>query len=338
MINSIVMLTQNSTIIIGDIAKIFGVIMDTIYNVFSSIGIESLGVSIIIFTILVRVLMLPLAFKQQKSMKEMQKIQPQLKKLQEKYKNKKDPEQQQKYQMEMNKLYKEHNVSPFGGCLPLLVQFPIIMSLFQVLRNIPAYIGTVKDLYSGIATNVVNAEGAGTFLTDLAASGSTAVKDFDLTNIDKVIDVIGKFSTDQWTTFIDQFGSTSSIIGQNYDKITEIYMFFGTINLADKPDLMSVAILLPVLNVVVQFMSTKASMENQSGEQNQTQKSMMYTMPLITAFFVATMPAGLGLYWLASSMFQWGQQVVINKHLHSDEKDTKEIKEDKNISTKKLKK
>lgn len=338
MINSIVMLTQNSTFIIGDIAKIFGVIMDTIYNVFSSIGIESLGVSIIVFTLLVRVLMLPLAFKQQKSMKEMQKIQPDLKKLQDKYKNKKDPEQQQKYQMEMNKLYQEHGVSPFGGCLPLLVQFPIIMSLFQVLRNIPAYIGTVKDLYSGIATSVMNLDGANDFLSGLASEGANAVKDFDITNVDKVIDVIGKFSTETWATFIGQFGSSATIIGDNYEKITDIYMFLGTINLADTPDLMSIGILLPVLNVVVQFMSTKASMANQSGDQNQTQKSMMYTMPLITAFFVATMPAGLGLYWLASSLFQWGQQVVINNHLHSNDKDKKDTKETKDTKVKKLKK
>lgn len=324
--NYLVLLTQNDTFLIGDIAKIFGVVMDTIYNILSGIGIETLGVSIIVFTIVVRALMLPLAFKQQKSMKEMQKIQPDLKKLQDKYKNKKDPESQQKYQMEMQKLYQEHGVSPFGGCLPLLVQFPIIMALFQVLRNIPAYIGSVKELYAGIATSVMNLDGANDFLSGVASEGATAVKDFDITVVDKVIDVIGKFTPELWTDFIAQFGSLAPVIETNFDKISEIYMFAG-INLAASPDLMSIGILLPVLNVAVQFMVSKSSMTSNGQEVSQQQKSMMYTMPLITAFFVATMPAGLGLYWLASSSFQWVQQIVINNHLHANDKkkDAKKI-------------
>jgi len=315
MINSIVFLTKNTIPIIGSIADIFGIIMNSIYNFFSTIGIESLGLSIIIFTLIVRALMIPLAFKQQKSMKEMQKIQPQLKKVQDKYKNKKDPESQQKFQMEMNQLYKEHGVSPFGGCLPMLVQFPIIISLFQVLRNIPAYIDSVRMYYENIATKVMVIEGAGDFLVSKAEK--VMVKNFDITNLNKVIDVIGKFSSDQWTEFIEKFTSISQIIQPNYEKITEIYMFLG-MNLADKPNLLSIGLLLPLLNVIVQFMVSRTMSTGQ--EQGQTQKTMMYTMPLITAFFVATMPAGLGLYWLIGSLFQWGQQVVINQHLHKNDK------------------
>ncbi len=295
--------------------------MDQIYNVFSGMGIESLGISIIVFTLIVRTLMLPLAFKQQKSMKEMQKIQPELKKIQDKYKNKKDPESQQKQQMEMNKLYQEHGVSPFGGCLPMLVQMPIIFSLFQVLRNLPAYIGSVKEIYSGIASKAVeainsgSAEGGLEFLTEIASKNQ--VKDFDLTNIDKVIDTVGKLSTETWVEFMNVFGVIKDVVEPSYDKITEIYMFLG-INLSDRPDLMSIGVLLPILNVLVQFMVSKTSMTSSGQEQNQTQKSMMYTMPLVTAFFVTQMPAGLGLYWFASSLFQWVQQIVINNHLHKD--------------------
>lgn len=334
MINSFVWLTQATTPIIGDIAKIFGEIMNAIYSVFSSVGIESLGISIIVFTLIVRSLMLPLAFKQQKSMKEMQKIQPELKKIQEKYKNKKDPESQQKYQMEMNKLYQEHGVNPLGGCLPMLVQLPIMFALFQVLRNLPAYIQSVKALYTPIAESVMNATGANVFFTALyEAEGNTNIKqvgDFDITVMDKVIDVISKFTTEQWAAFNEHFSALADVIVPNFEKITEIYMFFG-IDLSQNPDLMSIGVLLPILNVAVQFMVSKTSMASSGAEQNQTQKSMMYTMPLITAFFVTQMPAGLGLYWLVSSLFQWVQQTVINRHLHDDENN----KNKKKLTTKK---
>ena len=308
--NQIVVLTKNTTFIIGPIAQVFGTIMDTIYNLLGSIGITSLGISIIVFTLIVRALMLPLAFKQQKSMKEMQKIQPQLKKLQDKYKDKKDQESQQKYQMEMSQLYQEHGVNPFGGCLPLLIQFPIIMSLFQVLRNIPSYITDVNTLYSNIAVKVPSVDGAATMMSEWA--GKVMVKDFDINIVNKIIDVLGKFSSVQWTEFQTQFTAISDVIVPNLDKINDIYMFLG-INLADKPDLMSFGVLLPILNVGIQLLVMKTS---GTGTDNPSQKSMMYTMPLVTGFFVATMPAGLGLYWFASSLFQYAQQVVINRHLH----------------------
>lgn len=315
LINTIVSLTKSETFIIGPIANIFGIIMDTIYSTLSGMGIISLGVSIIVFTLIVRTLMLPLAFKQQKSMKEMQKIQPQLKKIQDKYKDKKDKDNQQNMQMEMNQLYQEHGVSPFGGCLPLLVQFPIIMALFQVLRNIPSYIGQVNVFYSNIASKVMGIDGAETSFIEWA--DKLLVKDFDITNINKVIDVVGKFSSAQWADFQSLFPQINDVITVNYAQITEIYTFLG-INLADKPNLLSIGVLLPVLNVAIQLLVMKTS--GSGASDNPTQKSMMYTMPLITGFFVSTMPAGLGLYWLIGSLFQYGQQVVINKHLHDGEK------------------
>jgi len=316
LINTIVSLTKSETFIIGPIANIFGIIMDTIYSTLSGMGIISLGVSIIVFTLIVRTLMLPLAFKQQKSMKEMQKIQPELKKIQNKYKDKKNQDEQQKMQMEMNQLYKEHDVSPFGGCLPLLVQFPIIMALFQVLRNIPSYIGQVNVLYSNIASKVMVLEGAETPFIEWA--DKLVVKNFDITNINKVIDVVGKFSSAQWVDFQNLFPSINGVITTNYAQISEIYTFLG-INLADKPDLMSIGVLLPLLNVGIQLLVMKTSGSGGATD-NPTQKSMMYTMPLITGFFVSTMPAGLGLYWLIGSLFQYAQQVVINRHLHDGEK------------------
>jgi YidC/Oxa1 family membrane protein insertase len=323
LLSNIVVLTQNSSFIIGPIAKVFGGIMDAIYNLFSSIGIESLGISIILFTIIVRLLMLPLAFKQQKSMIGMQKIQPQLKKIQDKYKNKKDVESQNKMRMEMSQLYQENNVSPFGGCLPLLIQFPIIMSLFQVLRNIPAYIMSIKGVYLSIIASVRGVADFGDYITGLNEAAKAPIKNFDIASNDKVIDLLSTFNTSKWTSFREHFVSVSEKITPFVDQLHDINYFLG-INLADKPNLMSIGLLIPVLNVIVQFLVSKTTMgnnnKNMDEKQAATNKTMMYTMPLITVFFVVTMPAGLGLYWLTSSSFQLVQQIIINKHLKKDTK------------------
>ena len=92
--------------------------------------VGNFGVSIIIVTILIKIMLLPLTLKQDKSMKEMKKIQPELEKLKEKYANDK-----QMLNIKTIELYKEHKVNPAGGCLPLLIQFPILIALFGVLRN-----------------------------------------------------------------------------------------------------------------------------------------------------------------------------------------------------------
>lgn len=320
MMSELIFLTQSNTFIIGDIAKIFGVIMNAIYNSFAAIGIESLGVSILVFTFIVRTLMLPLAFKQQKSMKEMNKIQPQLKKLQDKYKNLKDPESQKKYQMEMSQLYQEHGVNPFGGCLPLIIQMPIIFGMFQVLRNVPSYIGSIKLIYTDIVGHIVSVPNVEAILTgDTYKTAMMGIKDFTIENTDKVIDLIGKFTSLDWAQLMSDVPSIAAGITPYVDKLNDINYFIG-INLADKPNLMSIGILIPILNVVVQFLVSKTAMNpSATTEQNSTQKSMMYMMPFVTAIFVVQMPAGLGLYWFASSAFQLAQQLVINRHLHAND-------------------
>ncbi|SET72193.1 protein translocase subunit yidC [Natronincola peptidivorans] len=106
------------------IAQPLGALLRLIYQL-----IGNYGLSIIIFTVIVKLIMVPLTIKQTKSMKKMQEIQPKIKEIQEKYKNDKE-----KLNTKTMELYKEHNVNPFGGCLPLLIQFPIIIGLFTVLR------------------------------------------------------------------------------------------------------------------------------------------------------------------------------------------------------------
>jgi YidC/Oxa1 family membrane protein insertase len=96
--------------------------------------IPNYGVVIILLTLLIRVVLLPLGIKQIRSMQAMQQVQPELKKVQQKYKGRRDVASRQKMQEETMALYKEHGVNPFGGCLPLLLQIPVLITLFAVLQ------------------------------------------------------------------------------------------------------------------------------------------------------------------------------------------------------------
>lgn len=116
------------------ISNLLGVVLKTIFDF-----IGNYGLSIIVFTIFVKVLLLPLTIKQTKSTKAMQDIQPKIKEIQETYKNK--PEKQQQ---ELMKVYQEANINPLAGCLPLLIQMPILIGLFTVLRD-PVTYGVFQD-------------------------------------------------------------------------------------------------------------------------------------------------------------------------------------------------
>lgn len=321
----IVILTQSTTPIIGTIAKLFGMIMNGIYVFFyNNFGVVSIGISIIVFTIIVRLLMIPLAIKQQQSMEEMQRIQPEIKKIQEKYKNTKDPESQKKMQAETAQLYQDHNVNPFGGCLPLLIQMPILFALFAVLRNIPAYIGQVKDVYTNVVTHITSVAGYEKIIQTVHDAQKIPVKNFVPTDSNKIIDLLNALNSKGWEELFTAFSTITDKLEPLYVKINEIN-YFLTINLADTPinfsnginGIFTVGILIPILCVVAQILVTKTSNPSNKAKaaQDQTQKTMMMMMPVVTLIFVLQMPAGLGLYWLISNIFQLVQQIVINKHL-----------------------
>ena len=117
--------------------EIFGYILAFFYAI-----VPNLGISIILLTVTVMLLMFPLTAKQAKSMVEMQRLQPEIKKLQAKYRG-----DRQKLNEEMMKLYQEHKVNPLGGCLPLLVQMPVFIGLFQVLRRAYEFVPQGSSLY-----------------------------------------------------------------------------------------------------------------------------------------------------------------------------------------------
>lgn len=162
------LLTKSTTFIIGPVATLLGYIMNGIFWVQSQIGIESIGLCIILFTIVIYMLLMPLTIKQQKFSKLQSKMNPELQAIQKKYKDKR---QDQAAMMKMNEetqaVYQKYGVNPMGSCLQLIIQMPILFALYRVIWNIPAYVGTVKNAFLPLAQALMNVSGAQDFMAEL---------------------------------------------------------------------------------------------------------------------------------------------------------------------------
>jgi len=151
------MIPDEPGFIVGPISWVLGVILNFVFNVVYFITENfSLGITIIVVTIIARLLMLPLSFKQQKSMVIMRKIQPEIKKIQDKYKDDMaDPEVKRKMNAELQKIYSKNNYNPLSGCLPILIQLPIFIALYYIMQNSYAFIDTVNDSYTEISNVII---------------------------------------------------------------------------------------------------------------------------------------------------------------------------------------
>lgn len=306
---------------LGPIANILGFIMDWLFNLTSVFGIMNIGLCIILFTLVVKVLMFPLTIKQQKSTKLMSVMQPEMQAIQNKYKGKKDQESMMKQNTEMQALYEKYGTSMTGGCLQLLIQMPILFALYRVIYNIPAYVSSVRLYFD----NIIHAlpSDAGKLLTDFAAdNGISLARVGELSNPDKIVDFLYTFTPAHWTSLEQAFPAAADIINSNVAQIEGMNSFLG-INLATSPwtgIVPTVAWLIPVLAGLSQWYSTKLMTANQPTNENapggNMMKSMNTTMPLMSAVFCFTFPAGIGIYWIASSVFQIIQQLAVNSYMN----------------------
>lgn len=332
---SVSMLTQSQSFIIGPIAKLFSYVLNFIFEMVSQLTpVNSLALTIIIFTLLVKFIMMPMMINQQKSMRRMQEIQPKLKKIQKKYENRKDPESQQKMQMEMQKLYKKHNASPMSGCLPLLIQFPIFIALYQVFRYAPAYLTELHDLYQGIAEQMKTVPDYATTLESIKeAYKGIMVQNLDYNDTKKIIDLIYQFPSDAWETIYSEMPDIKSAIQPDVVKAKDITLFLGRFDLSVAPGWTFPNMLIPIiaggatyLQSVLMNVRTKKQKKTEGAPDTaaQTQKIMTMVFPVMMLFFSASTPAGLSIYWITSNIFQIIQQAIINRIMDKEEKKRQE--------------
>ena len=326
---------------------VFSGSMEGIFNFLDLIGIPNIGLSIILFTIVIYLLLMPLTIKQQKFSKLSAKMNPELQAVQAKYKNKKDNESMMAMNAETQAVYAKYGVSPSGSCIQLLIQMPILLALYRVINAMPAYVGKIKEAFFPLVTNLITQQGSSEFLQGLK-NAAMYVRQFsneafvegavENTYVQNTyIDVLNRASTAEFASIVDKFPSLAGDVEHTLSYLNEYNNFLG-INIGNSPSymvsnawnspdgvqwlLIIAALIIPVLSAITQWVNTKlmpqAEPNGQNDQQNsmaQSMKVMNTTMPIMSAFFCYTLPAGMGLYWIAGSVVRSIQQVVINKHI-----------------------
>lgn len=324
-------LTQEGGLL-GPFAWVFGKLLDLMYNFLAdSNGVANLGICIILFTIVVKLLLLPMNIHTSKTSKINNMIQPEIKKIQKKYQGKTDQVSMMKQQEELQELYDKYGTSITGGCLPMLIQFPIIMSLYSVVQHVPAYVTKIKDVYTPIAEKILSLKGNGTaqYLTDYVKNNEIVTVTTDLTKLEEVgvnnvIDVISNMSSTDLTGLLTNLNIQDAYLA-NVDKINEIYSFALGINISEAPGYrLTWALIIPLVSVVCNFLSLKLSMAKGGtgdAKSDSMMKSMTITMPIFSALICITLPAGVGIYWAVGAFISVIIQIFTNiyfKHMDMD--------------------
>ena len=269
----------------------------------------SYGVALILFTLVIKLIMLPFQMKSKKSMMRMSRVSGQMQELQKRY-----AKNQAKLQEEMQKLYEEEGVNPMSGCLWSLIPFPILIALYSIIRQpITHFMMLSKDV---LQTVVQSAADAGVNLTNIVmmdkATGTPVLKDglyqlasYGQINLVKAVQEMGLSTPEGW------FDMNYNFLGLDLTATPWEYVKNFTFTWA-----VIGVILIPILAGLSQFVFSKLTMKTQpqaDAAGGASMKSMMYMMPLMSVYIAFIMPAALGVYWIAQSVFSLIQEAILNK-------------------------
>lgn len=345
------LLTQNATPIFKYVVMLLGFIMNVIFEFLNLIGIPNVGLSIILFTIVIYLLLMPLTIKQQKFSKLSARMNPEIQAIQAKYKGKQDQASMMAMNQETKAVYAKYGVSPTGSCLQLLIQMPILLALYRVIYAMPAYVTKIGEAFGVLADKIMQAsDGVETIKNMSAAMAFT--KNFALSEKNAIIDTLNKLSTADMADISGKFGLADLtynghlILTNGAEKgLIDTYNNFLGLNIGNSPMdtiktamaagnmlLVVGAVSIPVLAAVTQWINYKlmpqaaASDDKDKKKQpksdtaeamQQSMKTMNTVMPIMSAWFCLTLPAGMGLYWVIGAVVRSIQQVAINKHIDS---------------------
>ena len=306
--------------ILGPFAWILGKILEFIYDGFAALGIYNIGFCIILFTIVVRMLMLPMTIKQQKFTK---------------LKDKKNQQSQLAMQEEIKSVYDKYGTSPTGSCLQLIIQMPILFALYRVIMNVPAYVKPVKELYLNVLYGLDLSQMKEFFgLNKLAKNLSTA-------DLNSCIDAMSGYTRGNSSIKLQSGIKLQDILNVSdkavASKIEQFNNFFG-LNLSMSPSTMFnagmvtivVALIIPILAGLFQLLSVQLTTKINSAASSAnmadnpmagSMKAMNIMMPLMSVYMCWILSAGIGLYWMAGSLVMILQQIFINLVLKNEDID-----------------
>lgn len=333
-----IILSKSTWPIIGWVCEILGWLINGIYVLLEAIGIPNIGIAIILFTIVIYALLTPTQIKQQKWSKMMTVIQPELQQIQKKYANKKDQASQMKMNEETMALYQKYGVSPTGSCLPLLLQMPILMSLYQVIYYIPGYVGSVRNIFSSLADQIMNVSNYSDILRTFVESNQIRVYSSlgETITENNIYDILYVLKPSQWDKLADisQFSGLSDLIARTAEDSASVNMFLSY-NITESPmDLLQrgmqagsvvmiiLAVLVPVLAWFTQWLNYKlmpqsamADDKKKKGGMEASLRMMNTYMPIVSAFMCLSFSIGIGIYWITGALLRSIQQIVINRHM-----------------------
>ena len=334
-----IILTQYTGKIIGPVAKVLGYLMNEIFEFLNLINIPNIGLSIIIFTILIYLLLMPLTVKQQKFSKLSAKMNPEIQAVQKKYKDKKDNDSMMAMNAETKAIYAKYGVSPSGSCLQLLIQMPILFALYRVIYNMPAYVTRLKDAFGVIADSII-ASGKVSEIQNLKSAAAYA-SNFKLDERNAIIDVLYVMNNKDLSTYavghedvLDKISQYNNFLGINIAN-SPSFMISDAWNAEGGPQILLIigALMIPLLAAFTQWLNVKLmpqqpqqdekEMSSQQASMQQSMKMMNNFMPIMSAVFCFTLPSGMGLYWIVGAVVRSVQQVLINKHI--DKMDIDEV-------------
>lgn len=296
-------------------ANIFGYVLNFIYQF-----VNNYGLAIILFTLLIKLLMLPLSIKQQKTMKKSAKLQEKMQVLQFKYKN--DPE---KLNQEMMNLYKEENMSPFSGCLSTILQFVLLISIFYMVRCPLTYMKKMD-------TNSIN-----TYVEQLKQDEKVVSSAYPEIDLIREIDYLREKNPED--SNVENLAINMNFLGLDLNKIPQQNLGDWTVYL------------IPVLYILSTFLSMKmtASMQEKKKKKDvidvtedskngkkedskalvekeeeeydpmaQTNKMMSWMMPIMSVSISLVAPLGLALYWLVNNIVMMLERIILNKVIKDD--------------------
>lgn len=355
-----IILTAYDGAFLGPIAKILGWIMNIIYVFMSDVlGIGNISLTIIIFTIIIYMCLFPVTYKQQKYSKLTQKMQPELQKVQKKYQGKKDPVSIQAMQDETQVIYEKYGVSPAGSCVFMLINLPILLALYRVFYNVPAYLGSVRAQFTSLVDGIMSVPNYQKIMGDLAEKIHLTTVRVDFTVKDEgilsnyIVDTLYAMNSSGWDLLKEKFSGLSELIVSTQENMSQINRFL-TLNISDTPfSIMKsgfangayliaiLALLIPITSYLTQVLSMKLMPQATGSSENDAMASQMKTMnrimPLFSLFFCFSVPVGLGVYWIISALVRSIQQFCLNKHFEKINLDDI-IKENQEKAKKKRKK
>lgn len=335
-----IILTQYSGKIIGPIAKLIGYIMNYLYMFLDKVfGIQNIGICIILFTFIIYMCMLPLTYKQQKFSKLSQKMQPEIKEIQKKYQGKKDQSSMMKMNEETQAVYEKYGVSPTGSCVQMLIQMPILFAMYRVVYNVPAYVSSVKEVYTPLVDKITQVSGfkdtITQFVSDIGVRPMYGLNFETATSTsNSIIDVLYALPSHGWDVLKESFSGLSDVISNTATQVSHLNNFLG-INIANTPFsmlkngwsekdfiLIIAALAVPLVSYLTQvinikLMPTAANANGDNDAMARQMKTMNMMMPLFSLFMCFSVPVGLGIYWIAGAVIRCIQQLIINKRMEN---------------------